>query len=175
MYNKTNTMNKEFLKMQKIAGLITENQMREMMDDDKNVQLTPEVKQYIDEAIAELRKSQSDEKWAGLERAEFWGNDFAEGVWLHFEDEFEDSLDVSKEVKKYIFKKVAEYDKKVNEMGEGAMIGDNMDQIHNLIGDGEDMDQFLSAATNMMDILTANNIEPQDGFKYLEDMLVNHV
>jgi len=26
MYNKTNTMNKEFLKMQKIAGLITENQ-----------------------------------------------------------------------------------------------------------------------------------------------------
>jgi len=27
--NKTNTMNKEFLKMQKLAGLITENQMNE--------------------------------------------------------------------------------------------------------------------------------------------------
>jgi hypothetical protein len=33
--NKTNTMNKEFLKMQKIAGLITENQVNEMMSDER--------------------------------------------------------------------------------------------------------------------------------------------
>jgi hypothetical protein len=110
MYNKTDTMNKEFLKMQKIAGLITENQMREMMCAPEGVPLTPEVKQYIDDAIAELRNSQSDEEWAGLERAEFWGNDFAEGVWLHFEDEFPEALDASKEVYDYIFKKVEEYD-----------------------------------------------------------------
>ena len=31
--NKTNTMNKEFLKMQKIAGLITENQVKEIIGD----------------------------------------------------------------------------------------------------------------------------------------------
>ena len=29
MYNKTNTMNKEFLKLQKIAGLITESEYKE--------------------------------------------------------------------------------------------------------------------------------------------------
>jgi hypothetical protein len=34
--NKTNTMNKEFLKMQKIAGLITENQVNEMEGEDNN-------------------------------------------------------------------------------------------------------------------------------------------
>ena len=99
-------MNKEFLKMQKIAGLITENQMREMMDDNKKVPLTPEVRQYIDDAIAELRNSQSDEEWARLERASFWDNEFAEGVWMHFEDEFPGVLDVSDEVKDYIDSKV---------------------------------------------------------------------
>ena len=99
-------MNKEFLKMQKIAGLITENQMREMMDDDKKVPLTPEVRQYIDDAIAELRNSQSDEEWARLERASFWDNEFTEGVWMHFEDEFPGVLDVSDEVKDYIDSKV---------------------------------------------------------------------
>ena len=99
-------MNKEFLKMQKIAGLITENQMREMMDDDKKVPLTPEVRQYIDDAIAELRNSQSDEEFARLGRASFWDNEFAEGVWMHFEDEFPGVLDVSDEVKDYIDSKV---------------------------------------------------------------------
>ena len=103
-------MNKEFLKMQKIAGLITENQMREMMDDNKKVPLTPEVKQYIDDAIDALRNSQSDEEWARLGRASFWDNEFAEGVWEHFEDEFPGVLDVSDEVYDYIFKKVDEYE-----------------------------------------------------------------
>lgn len=103
-------MNKEFLKMQKIAGLITENQMREMMDDNKKVPLTPEVRQYIDDAIAELRNSQSDEEWARLGRASFWDNEFAEGVWEHFEDEFPGVLDVNDEVYDYIFKKVDEYE-----------------------------------------------------------------
>ena len=105
-------MNKEFLKMQKIAGLITESQMRGMMDENESekVPLTPEVRQYIDDAIAELRNSQSDEEWARLGRASFWDNEFAEGVWMHFEDEFPGVLDVSDEVYDYIFKKVDEYE-----------------------------------------------------------------
>jgi hypothetical protein len=106
-------MNKEFLKMQKIAGLITENQMREMMDDDKKVPLTLDVEKYIDEAIDELYESLPKEKWEELERAEFWGNDFAEGVWMHFEDEFPGVLDVSQEVYSHIFSKVDEYNKRV--------------------------------------------------------------
>ena len=118
-------MNKEFLKMQKLAGLITENQMREMMDDEK-VPLTPEIKQYIDDAIAELRNSQSDEEWAGLERAEFWGNEFGEGVWEHFQNKYPEALDVSQEVYDYIFDKVAEYDNQVNEISENT--GKRLDQ-----------------------------------------------
>ena len=99
-------MNKEFLKMQKIAGLITENQMREMMDNDEKVPLTPEVQQYIDAAIDELRNSQSDEEWSKLDGAGFWENEFPEGIWMHFEDEFPNALDVSEEVKDYIESKV---------------------------------------------------------------------
>ena len=99
-------MNKEFLKMQKIAGLITENQMREMMDNDEKVPLTPEVQQYIDAAIDELKNSQSDEEWAKLDGAGFWENEFPEGIWMHFEDEFPNALDVSEEVKDYIESKV---------------------------------------------------------------------
>jgi len=33
MYNKTNTMNKEFLKMQKIAGVITESQYHKILNE----------------------------------------------------------------------------------------------------------------------------------------------
>jgi hypothetical protein len=44
MYNKTNTMNKEFLKMQKIAGLITENQYER--DEDEYPSLDQET--YMD-------------------------------------------------------------------------------------------------------------------------------
>ena len=82
---------------------------KEIMDDDKKVPLTPEVKQYIDDAIAELRNSQSDEEFARLGRASFWENDFAEGVWEHFEVEFPGSLDVSSEVKDYILDNAYKY------------------------------------------------------------------
>jgi len=104
-------MNKEFLKMQKIAGLITESQMRGMMDENESekVPLTPEVRQYIDDAIAELRNSQSDEEFARLGRASFWDNEFAEGVWMHFEDEFPGALDVSDEVQDYILDNAYKY------------------------------------------------------------------
>jgi len=36
MYNKTNTMNKEFYKMQKIAGVITEGQYKEKLNEAKD-------------------------------------------------------------------------------------------------------------------------------------------
>ena len=39
-------MNKEFLKMQKIAGLITENQVKETMDNDEYLSLDQET--YMD-------------------------------------------------------------------------------------------------------------------------------
>ena len=123
-------MNKEFLKMQKIAGLITEGQYKEKLseiiddiddtpspdgdfdpmdyadDNDDKTPLTPEVQQYIDDAIDELRKSQSSEEWAKLDGAGFWESEFPEGVWMHFEDEVPKALDVSQEVKDYIESKV---------------------------------------------------------------------
>ena len=128
-------MNKEFLHMQKLAGVITEGQYKEKLSeiigdiddtphpdgdfdpmdyaDDNNdyekVPLTSEVKKYIDDTIAELRDSQSDEEWNRLGPAGFWETEFPEGVWMHFEDEFPGVLDVSKEVYDYIFQVLDKY------------------------------------------------------------------
>ena len=180
-------MNKEFLKMQKLAGLLTENQMREMMDD-KKVPLTPEVKKYIDEAIAELRNSQSDEEWARLERASFWENEFTEGVWEHFEDKFPGALDVNNDVKDYIDSIV--YRDQVKEI-----IGD-IDDTPSPDGDfdpkdyaddngndkfaiidgivGRDLyDNFINAVEAIQDATIGQaGIEPQDIYDYLTDSML---
>ena len=42
MYNKTNTMNKEFYKMQKAAGLITESEYKEKMSENVGKRLDQE-------------------------------------------------------------------------------------------------------------------------------------
>jgi len=53
--NKTNTMNKEFLKMQKIAGLITENQESENNSEsltrDEQLRLEDALEQFLNEII----------------------------------------------------------------------------------------------------------------------------
>ena len=177
--------------MQKIAGLITENQMREMMGAPEGVPLTPEVKQYIDDAIAELRNSQSDEEWAGLERAEFWGNEFGEGVWEHFQNKYKDALDVSQEVYDYIFKKVDEYDNQVKEIigdiddtphPDGdfdpakAYADDNGDDKFAIIDGlvGRDLyDNFINAVEEIQDATIGQaGIEPQDVYDYLTDSML---
>ena len=158
-------MNKEFLKMQKIAGLITENQIKEIIGDDKKVPLTPEVRQYIDDAIDELRNSQSDEEWARLERASFWENEFAEGVWEHFEDEFPGALDVNDDVKDYIDSKV--YGGQVNDNG-----NDKFAIIDGLVG--RDLyDNFINAVEAIQDATIGQaGIEPQDVYDYLTDSML---
>ena len=52
-------MNQEFLKMQKLAGLITESQIKEIFaeKDESYIRLTLSVQQYIDDSIANIRES----------------------------------------------------------------------------------------------------------------------
>jgi hypothetical protein len=49
MYNKNKNMNNEFLKMQKIAGLITESEYKEKM----NEEVSDDVKQYLTDEFEE--------------------------------------------------------------------------------------------------------------------------
>ena len=166
-------MNKEFLKMQKLAGLITESQVKEIMDDDKNVPLTPEVEKYIDEAIAELYKSLPKKEWEKLGPAGFWESDFPEGVWMHFDDEFPEALNVNQEVYDYIFKKVDEYDKqaRVNEM-EDNNGNDKFTIIDGIVG--RDLyDNFINAVEAIQDATIGQaGIEPQDVYDYLTDSML---
>jgi len=103
-------MNKEFLKMQKLAGLITESQMKEMMDTPENkdnyLPLTPEVKQFIDKSIADIRNSSDDKEWEYLKRVEFWEQDFEENMLVTLSNDFPNAYMISPEVTDYIGSKI---------------------------------------------------------------------
>ncbi len=155
-------MNKEFLKMQKLAGLITESQMNEkqyaepmimiqnivdnwadggidaepamiridkilqgnfededgegfisedtMMDNseskDNYLPLTPEVKQFIDKSIADIRNSSDDKEWEYLKRVEFWEQDFEENMLVTLSNDFPNAYMISPEVTDYIGSKI---------------------------------------------------------------------
>jgi hypothetical protein len=155
-------MNKEFLKMQKLAGLINESQMNEkqyaepmimiqnivdnwadggidaepamiridkilqgnfededgegfisedtMMDNseskDNYLPLTPEVKQFIDKSIADIRNSSDDKEWEYLKRVEFWEQDFEENMLVTLSNDFPNAYMISPEVTDYIGSKI---------------------------------------------------------------------
>ena len=96
--------------MQKLAGLITESQMKEMMDtpesEDNYLPLTPEVKQFIDKSIADIRNSSDDKEWEYLKQVEFWEQDFEENMLVTLSDDFPNAYMISPEVTDYIGSKI---------------------------------------------------------------------
>ena len=105
-------MNQEFLKMQKLAGLITESQIKEIFaeKDESYIRLTPSVQQYIDDSVANIRESSDDEEWEYLKNVEFWEQDFEENILIEFEEKYPDAYMISPEVSEYVANKVDEND-----------------------------------------------------------------
>jgi hypothetical protein len=103
-------MNKEFLKMQKIAGLITESQLQDKLkensSDDSYLPLTPDVKQFIDDSIADIRNSSDDKEWEYLKQVEFWEQDFEESMLVTLSDKYPQAYRISPEVTDYIGSKI---------------------------------------------------------------------
>jgi hypothetical protein len=65
--------------------------------------LAPEVKEFIDERVEDVRNS--DQDWEYLKDVEFWQDDFHDELLVHFMDEFPAYM-ISKEVEDYIDSKI---------------------------------------------------------------------
>jgi hypothetical protein len=98
---KENKMNKETLRMQVLAGIITEGQYKVKLNENMldEIPLTPEVKAYIDDSI---QSAKEDGELEYLTDVGFFDTDIIDNILVEFMDEFPDVDDVSQEVKDYI-------------------------------------------------------------------------
>ena len=123
-------MNESFLKMQKLAGVITEGQYKNKLSeiigdiddtphpdgdfdpmdyaDDNNdkIPLSPEVKDFIDTRMDMVKSTSSPEEWEKLSTVEYWQSDFPDDILMQFEEEYPDAYRLSPEVDDYISSKV---------------------------------------------------------------------
>ena len=123
-------MNKEFLHMQKLAGVITEGQYKEKLseiigdiedtphpdgdfdpmdyadDNSDKIPLSPEVKDFIDTRMDMVKSTSSPEEWEKLSTVEYWQSDFPDDILMQFGEEYPDAYRLSPEVDDYISSKV---------------------------------------------------------------------
>jgi hypothetical protein len=109
-------MNKEFLKMQKLAGLITENQFKQLneldsledpqSDDPSYLPLSADgVVDFIDQQGEEKKAMLDPETWEQLKTVEYWESDFPDELLAQFADEYPDAYRLSDKVREYISNK----------------------------------------------------------------------
>jgi hypothetical protein len=97
-----NKMNKELLRMQMLAGIITESQYNAKINEDDmsdKIPLTPEIKAYIDDAI---QSAKNDGELEYLLDVGFFDTDIIDNILIEFEDEFPNAIDLSQEAKDYM-------------------------------------------------------------------------
>lgn len=109
---KKQPLNEQFVRMQKLAGIITENQMSESpifnvpgispSYQDGELPLNPEVAEYIDKTVEGAIGRGDMEK---LKRVGYWEGDFPDYLLDEFGDDY-DAYKLSKQVKDYIDNKV---------------------------------------------------------------------
>jgi hypothetical protein len=102
-------INEQFRRMQKLAGLITENQVNELLPplnapgfssgDPSEIPLTPKVKNYIDKAVKGAISRGDMEQ---LQRVGYWEGDFPDDILMEFGDDFPEAYRLSDEVEGYI-------------------------------------------------------------------------
>ena len=85
-------------KMTRNSQLLSENR------DSEYLPLAPEVIEFIDERVEDVRDS--DQDWEYLKDVEFWQDDFHDELLTHFMDDFPNAYRISKEVEDYIDSKI---------------------------------------------------------------------
>jgi hypothetical protein len=88
-------LNEEFRRMQKLAGVINENEYQEQSDE---ISITPEIKAFIDKVINDAKR---DDEFEYLKDVDFFDNDLIDLIIDEFSNDG-DYNDVSQEVKDYI-------------------------------------------------------------------------
>jgi len=88
-------LNEEFRRMQKLAGVINENEYQEQSDE---ISITPEIKAFIDKVINDAKR---DDEFEYLKDVDFFDNDLIDLIMDEFDDDG-DYNDVSQEIKDYI-------------------------------------------------------------------------
>jgi len=84
-------------------GDVDNDDIKENQSNETGIPLTPEVKAYVDESLAELKASEDFEY---LQDVGFFETEFEENTLLKFEDQYPNADNVSKEVHDYIQTKV---------------------------------------------------------------------
>ena len=84
-------------------GDVDNDDIKENQSNETGIPLTPEVKAYVDESLAELKASEDFEY---LQDVGFFETEFEENTLLKFEDQYPNADSVSKEVHDYIQTKV---------------------------------------------------------------------
>ena len=74
--------------------------------------LTPQVMEYINEKIQEMRNKSDEEQWEYLKEVEYWEQDFEDELLVDLEDEYPNAYMISQDVQDYIWEKVNYYDNK---------------------------------------------------------------
>jgi hypothetical protein len=88
-------LNEEFRRMQKLAGVITENEYQEQSDE---ISITPEIKAFIDKVISDAKR---DDEFEYLKDVDFFDNDLIDLIMDEFDDDGNYN-DVSQEIQDYI-------------------------------------------------------------------------
>ena len=88
-------LNEEFKRMQKLAGVINENEYQEQSDE---ISITPEIKAFIDKVISDAKR---DDEFEYLKDVDFFDNDLIDLIMDEFDDDGNYN-DVSQEIKDYI-------------------------------------------------------------------------
>ena len=88
-------LNEEFKRMQRLAGVITENEYQEQLDE---ISITPEIKAFIDKVISDAKR---DDEFEYLKDVDFFDNDLIDLIMDEFDDDGNYN-DVSQEIKDYI-------------------------------------------------------------------------
>ena len=74
--------------------------------------LTPQVMEYINEKIQEMRNKSDEEQWEYLKEVEYWEQDFEDELLVDLGDKYPNAYMISQDVQDYIWEKVNYYDNK---------------------------------------------------------------
>ena len=103
MYNKITKMTQEQLRMQMLAGVITESQYKEKIEEEENptIPLDATTKRYVIKRLKEILDEYDEEGIEELQNAGFFEQDFEEELVVEFGDDY-DAVNVSPELSDFI-------------------------------------------------------------------------